>query len=91
MAKKEKQTEMTALERDDALFETLGKNKKKKKRKIIITVVSIVLVLAIIAVVGVCLSFFAIEKAPFASRQIGYSTQFTKESLCVTEEINVQL
>ncbi len=38
---------------DDALFETLGKNKKKKKRKIIITVVSIVLVLAIIAVVGV--------------------------------------
>ena len=40
-------------QQDDALFETLGKNKKKKKRKIIITVVSIVLVLAIIAVVGV--------------------------------------
>ena len=38
---------------DDALFETLGKNKKRKKRKIIITVVSIVLVLAIIAAVGV--------------------------------------
>ena len=41
------------MQRDDALFETLGKNKKRKRRKIIITVVSIVLVLAIIAVVGV--------------------------------------
>ena len=44
---------ITSTHQDDALFETLGKNKKKKKRKIIITVVSIVLVLAIIAVVGV--------------------------------------
>ena len=44
---------VTSTHQDDALFETLGKNKKKKKRKIIITVVSIVLVLAIIAVVGV--------------------------------------
>ena len=42
-----------STQQDDALFETLGKNKKRKKRKIIITVVSIVLVLAIIAVVGV--------------------------------------
>ena len=40
-------------QRDDALFEALGKNKKRKKRRIIITVVSIVLVLAIIAAVGV--------------------------------------
>ena len=53
MAKKQKQTEMPDLQRDDALFEALGKNKKRKKRKIIITVVSILLVLAIIAVVGV--------------------------------------
>ena len=44
---------ISRTQKDDALFETLGKNKKKKKRKIIITVVSIVLVLAIIAVVGV--------------------------------------
>ena len=44
---------LTGTHQDDALFETLGKNKKRKKRKIIITVVSIVLVLAIIAVVGV--------------------------------------
>lgn len=53
MAKKEKQTQMPELQRDEALFEALGKNKKRKKRKIIITVVSIVLVLAMIAVVGV--------------------------------------
>ena len=53
MAKKDKQTDAPSVQRDDALFETLGKNKKRKKRKIIITVVSIVLVLAIIAVTGV--------------------------------------
>lgn len=59
MAKKDKtlkQTDaqsMPGLQRDDALFETLGKNKKRKRRRIIITVVSIVLVLAIIAVTGV--------------------------------------
>ena len=53
MAKKDKQTDVPSVERDDALFETLGKNKKRKRRKVIITVVSIVLVLAIIAVVGV--------------------------------------
>ena len=53
MAKKDKQSDMPELQRDDALFETLGKNKKRKKRRIIITVVSIVVILAIIAVVGV--------------------------------------
>ena len=59
MAKKDKtlkQTDaqsMPGLQRDDALFETLGKTKKRKRRRIIITVVSIVLVLAIIAVTGV--------------------------------------
>ena len=42
-------------DKDEELFETLGKNKKRKRRKIIITVVSIVLVLAIVAVVGVSL------------------------------------
>lgn len=30
MAKKEKQTEMPEVQRDDALFETLGKNKKER-------------------------------------------------------------
>ena len=53
MAKKDKQKAMPELQRDDALFETLGKNKKRKKRKILITVVSIVVVLAVIAVAGV--------------------------------------
>ena len=53
MAKKPKSSDARNVQRDDALFETLGKNKKRKRRKIIITVVSIVLVLAIIAVTGV--------------------------------------
>lgn len=53
MAKKDEQKSMPGLQRDDALFEALGKNKKRKRRKIIITVVSIVVVLAIILVAGV--------------------------------------
>ena len=58
MAKKNKALdagtqEVTGKEKDDALFEALGKHKKRRRRKIIITVVSILLVLAIIAVVGV--------------------------------------
>lgn len=53
MAKKPKSSDALNVQRDDALFEALGKNKKRRKRKIIITVVSIVLVLAMIAVVGV--------------------------------------
>ncbi len=53
MAKKSKTSSAPNVQRDDVLFETLGKNKKRKKRKIIITVVSIVLVIAIIAVTGV--------------------------------------
>ena len=53
MAKKEKQQSMPDLQRDDALFEALGKNRKRKKRRIIITVVSILLVLAMLAVIGV--------------------------------------
>ena len=53
MAKKDNQSSMPDAQRDDALFEALGKTKKRKKRRIILTVISIVLVLAIIAVVGV--------------------------------------
>ncbi len=53
MAKKDKNTAAPDVQQDDALFETLGKNKKRKRRRIIITVVSIVLVLAIVAAVGV--------------------------------------
>ena len=32
MAKKDKQTDVPSVQRDDALFETLGKNKKRKRR-----------------------------------------------------------
>ena len=53
MAKKNKSSEVPGMERDDALFETLGKNKKRKRRRIITTVISILLVLAIVAVAGV--------------------------------------
>ena len=44
-----------AAQADDALFETLNKNKKKKRRRIIITAVSLVAVLLVTAVVGVIL------------------------------------
>ena len=53
MAKKDKQTDMPDLQRDDALFETLGKQKKAKKRKIIRTVIIIVVMLAVILIAGV--------------------------------------
>ena len=53
MAKKNPKVAGTDAQRDDALFETLGKNKKRKRRKVIITVTSIILVLAILGVVGV--------------------------------------
>ena len=55
LGKKSQQDAPKPQDKDEELFETLGKNKKKKRRKIIITVVSIVLVLAIAAVVGVSL------------------------------------
>ena len=55
MAKKNPKADAPDVQRDDALFEALGKNKKRKRRRIIITVVSIILVLAIVAVVGVTL------------------------------------
>jgi len=50
-----KKNQPEAARGDDALFETLEKNKKRKKRRIIITVVCIVAVLLIAAVVGVIL------------------------------------
>ena len=53
MAKQSKSTKVSAAQRDEALFQTLGKKKKKRKRKIIITVVSVVVVLAVAAIVGV--------------------------------------
>ena len=55
MAKKDKLEAAPGVQRDDALFEALGKNKKRRRRRIILTVVSILLVLAIAAVVGISL------------------------------------
>ena len=68
MAKKDKNLEMPNPERDDALFEALGKNKKRKKRKIILTVVAILLILAVIAVVGVSILQRRVREQ-FASNQ----------------------
>ena len=68
MAKKDKQADAPSVQRDEALFETLGRNTKRKRRKIIITVVSIVLVLAMIVAAGV--SFLQRRvRAQFASSQ----------------------
>lgn len=53
MANMDKQTAIPDLQRDDALFETLGKQKKAKKRKIIRTVVIILVILAVVLVAGV--------------------------------------
>lgn len=53
MENKDKQADMPDLQRDEALFESLNKNKKRKRRKILITVLSILLILAVIAVAGV--------------------------------------
>lgn len=54
MAKKSPKTEVPEeVQKDDALFKALGKNKKRKRRRIIITVISILLILGILAVVGV--------------------------------------
>ena len=53
MGKKDKVTEASEVQKDDALFETLGKNKKRKRHRIIFTVISVLVVLAIVAVVGV--------------------------------------
>lgn len=53
MAKQDKQTGMSDLHKDDALFETLGKQKKAKKGKIIRTVIIIVVILAVVLIAGV--------------------------------------
>ena len=53
MAKQDKLTGMDELRRDDALFETLDKQKKAKKRKIIRTAIIIVVTLAVVLIAGV--------------------------------------
>ena len=51
---KQQDNQMPSLnQKDDALFEALGKSKKKKKRKILRTVIAIVVALALVLVLGV--------------------------------------
>jgi len=68
MANTDNQKNMPELSRDDALFETLGKNKKRKKRRILITVVSIVAVLAVIITAAVIILRQRVQEQ-FASTQ----------------------
>ena len=56
-------------QRDDALFEALGKNKRRKRAKIIITVISIVLILSIIAVAGVTMLKKKVQEE-FATKEV---------------------
>ena len=68
MAKRSPRSDAPEVQKDDALFETLGKNKKRKKRRIIITVISVVLVLAIVTVAGVSILQRRVREQ-FASNQ----------------------
>jgi len=56
-------------EKDEALFEALGKSKKKKRRKIIRTVVSIVVILALVLIIGVSVLQRRVREE-FASRDL---------------------
>lgn len=52
--KKQQNTGMPSMnEKDEALFEALGKSRKKKRRKIIRTVIAIIVILAIVLVASV--------------------------------------
>lgn len=59
----------SGVQKDDALFEALGKSKKRKKRKIIRTVVSIVLILALALLAGVSILQRRVREE-FASRDL---------------------
>ena len=71
MAKKKALTNET--ERDDALFEALGKNKRRKRRKIIITVIVIILIVAIVAVVSMLKEKVQEEFAPTGGEVLSYT------------------
>lgn len=56
-------------QKDDALFETLGKSKKKKRRKVIRTVISIILILVLVLIIGVTVLQRRVREE-FASRDL---------------------
>lgn len=65
--------EFSAAEKDEALFEALGKSKKKKKRKIVRTVIIIVLVLAVVLIAGTLILQRRVREQ-FASRDLDVLT-----------------
>lgn len=75
MDKKKQQAIQTPSEKqkDDALFEALGKTKKRKKRKILRTVISIILILALVLAIGVSVLQRRIREE-FASRDLDILT-----------------
>lgn len=71
---KKQKNQMPSMEqKDDALFEALGKSKKKKRRKIIRTVISIVLILAVVLVAGMTILQRQVREK-FASRDLDILT-----------------
>ena len=56
-------------EKDDALFEALGRSNKKKKRRILRTVIAIVLVLALVLIAGTLLLQRRVREQ-FATREL---------------------
>ena len=79
MSKEKQQTNQipSQSEKDEALFEALGKSKKKKRRKIIRTVVSIVLILALVLIIGVTVLQRRVREE-FASRDLDILTYEVK-------------
>ena len=71
---KQQKNQMPSMEqKDDALFEALGKSKKKKRRKIIRTVISVVLILAVVLVAGMTILQRQVREK-FASRDLDILT-----------------
>ena len=67
-----------ARQRDDALFEALGKSKKKKRHKIIRTVLTLILIAAVILVVAVSMARRRVQER-FASNQGDVLTHVVQE------------
>ena len=72
--KKQQMNEMPSVnQKDEALFEALGKSKKKKRRKIVRTVISIVLIVALVLVAGVTILQRRVREE-FATRDLDILT-----------------
>ena len=67
-----------ARQRDDALFEALGKSKKKKRRKIIRTVLTLILIAAVVLIGAVTIARRRVQER-FASNQGDVLTHVVQE------------